>query len=204
MARLWQDGDYIDVSPLTDKELDIYSDNSVANGIVTKELNKKANSTDLANVATSGSYNDLSDKPVVDSTPTKGSNNLITSGGVEAITTALNNNKQHKLWVSKHYTITIPANSSATINVLAEMPIDCGICLISVRGQKVSSGGSVIYGVGYFVTRLSKTLHNAMTDIVLEGHTNAFTLKCTHTETTSETYDVSVLYPNWNYSTPAF
>ena len=40
------------------------------------------NKPNLATVATSGSYDDLSNKPVVDATPTANSNNLVKSGGV--------------------------------------------------------------------------------------------------------------------------
>jgi hypothetical protein len=58
----------------------------------------KANSSSLAAVATSGNYNDLSNKPTlgaaasrgVDTTATSGSTNLITSGGVYTIVGDIN------------------------------------------------------------------------------------------------------------------
>lgn len=40
--------------------------------------------TGLATVATSGSYNDLTNKPTIDTTPTAASSNLVTSGGVKS------------------------------------------------------------------------------------------------------------------------
>ena len=46
---------------------------------VTDELNKKANSTDLAKVATSGSYNDLSNKPTIPNTAKHSSKQLETN-----------------------------------------------------------------------------------------------------------------------------
>ena len=46
---------------------------------VTDELNKKANSTDLAKVATSGSYNDLSNKPTIPNTEKHSSKQLATN-----------------------------------------------------------------------------------------------------------------------------
>lgn len=46
-----------------DTSLSTTSQNAIANFAVTTELNKKANSSDLKTVATTGSYNDLEDKP---------------------------------------------------------------------------------------------------------------------------------------------
>lgn len=45
-------------------------------------LGLKANSADLATVATSGSYTDLSNTPTIDATPTSASTNAVQSGGV--------------------------------------------------------------------------------------------------------------------------
>lgn len=47
-----------------------------------EELETKANSADLADVATSGNYTDLSNTPQIDTIPTDGSDNLITSDAV--------------------------------------------------------------------------------------------------------------------------
>jgi hypothetical protein len=47
-------------------------------------LGLKANSADLATVATSGSYADLSNTPTIDATPTSASTNAVQSGGVYA------------------------------------------------------------------------------------------------------------------------
>lgn len=52
-------------------------------------LNGKADTADLAEVATSGSYNDLTDRPTVDNTPTPNSNNLVKSGGVYSTTPSI-------------------------------------------------------------------------------------------------------------------
>lgn len=48
-----------------DSELSTSSENPVQNKVITGALNNKANSADLASVATSGSYNDLSNTPFV-------------------------------------------------------------------------------------------------------------------------------------------
>lgn len=48
-----------------DSELSTTSENPVQNKVITGALNNKANSADLATVASSGSYNDLSNKPFV-------------------------------------------------------------------------------------------------------------------------------------------
>lgn len=48
-----------------DNALNQYSDHAVKNSAIYNALSQKANQGDLATVATSGSYNDLSDKPTV-------------------------------------------------------------------------------------------------------------------------------------------
>jgi len=48
-----------------DSELSTSSENPVENRVITTALGNKANSADLASVATSGSYNDLSNTPFV-------------------------------------------------------------------------------------------------------------------------------------------
>lgn len=52
------------------------------NSELTTLLNGKASTSELAPVATSGNYDDLTGRPAVDNTPTPNSNNLVTSGGV--------------------------------------------------------------------------------------------------------------------------
>lgn len=54
-----------------DSSIDFNSTNAVQNKTIALELLKKVNNEDLASVATSGNYNDLSNKPVI---PTKVSN----------------------------------------------------------------------------------------------------------------------------------
>ena len=67
------------------------SENAVQNKVVTTELNKKANSDDLATVATSGAYSDLTGTPTVDSTYNSTSGNAQAGTAVaEAISDALN------------------------------------------------------------------------------------------------------------------
>nr|MCR4779628.1 hypothetical protein [Ruminiclostridium sp.] len=50
---------------LVDDELSLTSENPVQNKVITAALGGKANTADLAAVATSGSYNDLSNKPAI-------------------------------------------------------------------------------------------------------------------------------------------
>lgn len=91
--------------PTAETELDTKSANPIANSKATSEINRldsrinskadmtyavslaekidaKANASELAKVATSGSYNDLKDKPEVTANVTSGDGSLITSGGV--------------------------------------------------------------------------------------------------------------------------
>ena len=83
-------GEYKDVKnhpaiPTVDTVLDADSENAVQNKVVKAALDNKANTADLADVATSGAYNDLSGKPTIptiDTTVTSGSNNAARSGDV--------------------------------------------------------------------------------------------------------------------------
>lgn len=52
---------------IIDSSLSLESTNPVENRVITTEINKKVNTTDLASVATSGSYNDLTNKPDIPS-----------------------------------------------------------------------------------------------------------------------------------------
>jgi hypothetical protein len=70
-----------------DSALSPTSENPVQNKVITTELNKKANSSSLATVATSGSYNDLSNKPTIDSALSTSSTNAVQN---KVVTTALN------------------------------------------------------------------------------------------------------------------
>lgn len=54
-----------------DSELSSTSTNPVQNRVITTALNSKANTSSLARVATTGSYNDLSNKPTIPTVPTK-------------------------------------------------------------------------------------------------------------------------------------
>lgn len=53
-----------------DSELSSTSTNPVQNKVITSALNAKANTSSLASVATSGNYNDLSNKPTIPTVPT--------------------------------------------------------------------------------------------------------------------------------------
>lgn len=74
------DSDAINISVLNDNsdKIDEFAGN------INEEVARKAYSTDLAAVATSGSYNDLSDTPEIDAAPTENSTNAVQSGGVFA------------------------------------------------------------------------------------------------------------------------
>lgn len=60
-----------------DSELSTTSTNPVQNKVITGALNNKANSADLASVATSGSYNDLSGAPFIPTVQYDAQNNAL-------------------------------------------------------------------------------------------------------------------------------
>jgi hypothetical protein len=68
-------------SVTVDSALSTTSQNPVQNRVITNALNEKADSADLATVATSGSYNDLSNKPTIPSISGLQTQNITDAGG---------------------------------------------------------------------------------------------------------------------------
>lgn len=68
-------------SVTVDSALSTTSQNPVQNRVITNALNDKADSADLATVATSGSYNDLSGKPTIPSISGLQTQNITDAGG---------------------------------------------------------------------------------------------------------------------------
>ena len=96
LAAVATSGDYEDLinlptipEPITvDSQITENGQNPVAGGAIFDALADKADSADLSAVATSGSYDDLSDKPTIppavtiDSTITEGGTNPVTGGAI--------------------------------------------------------------------------------------------------------------------------
>lgn len=76
-----------DVSVEVDSSLDTESANPIQNAAVAQALEDKATRSELATVATSGSYNDLTNLPTVDTTLSTSSTNAVQN---KAIATAMN------------------------------------------------------------------------------------------------------------------
>ena len=68
-------------SVTVDSALSTTSQNPVQNRVITNALNEKADSSDLAAVATSGSYDDLSNKPTIPSISGLQTQNISDAGG---------------------------------------------------------------------------------------------------------------------------
>jgi hypothetical protein len=68
-------------SVTVDSALSTTSQNPVQNRVITNALNEKVDSADLATVATSGSYNDLSNKPTIPSISGLQTQNITDAGG---------------------------------------------------------------------------------------------------------------------------
>lgn len=82
--------------------------NIAAADTLTDQLNAKANSSDLAAVATSGSYNDLSNKPTLGTAAAKNSTSAVTSGSTDLVESGA---------VYEH-THVLEENDNAILNVL--------------------------------------------------------------------------------------
>jgi hypothetical protein len=91
-----------------DSALSTTSENPVQNKVITTELNKKVNSSSLANVATSGSYNDLSDKPTI---PTVGDGTITIQKNGTAVDTFTTNQSSNK-----SINISVPTKTSDITN----------------------------------------------------------------------------------------
>ena len=79
-----------------------YSGLSHTVSVLLQKIGLKANSADLASVATSGSYNDLTNKPTIDATLSSTSENAVQN---KVVKNALDN-KQHTLTQGSRITIT--------------------------------------------------------------------------------------------------
>lgn len=118
------DSDAINISVLNENSdrIDEFAGN------INEEVARKANSTDLAAVATSGSYADLSNVPEIDAAPTESSTNAVQSGGVHTalgtkmplgLGTALGDDADlFTLPVGKYY------RSSAPVATMSNVPSD--------------------------------------------------------------------------------
>lgn len=69
-AKQWDGSAWKVIGGVVDAALSASSENAVQNKAVKAELDKKANTSALKTVATSGSYNDLTDKPTIPTVPT--------------------------------------------------------------------------------------------------------------------------------------
>ena len=110
-----------------DSSLSSTSTNAVQNKVINTELGKKANTTDLATVATSGSYNDLSNKPTI---PTVNNKTLtIQQNGTTVKTFTANSNAD----VTAN--ITVPTKTSDLTNdsgyLTSHNPIDSALSTTS-------------------------------------------------------------------------
>ena len=98
--------DTIDSSPTSN------SDNPVSSGGVYTALSGKANSSDLATVATSGSYNDLSDKPTIPDIT--GKEDKVTIESASGATLSAQVGKYYTLSSVGTLAITLPTIASGT------------------------------------------------------------------------------------------
>ena len=88
MGHLIRDGVIIGgTNVYVDNTLSTTSENPVQNKVITNELNNKVNISDLSNVATTGDYNDLIDKPTIDNTLSNQSTNAVQN---KVVTNSLN------------------------------------------------------------------------------------------------------------------
>ena len=147
-----------------DTTLNVNSNNAVTNNAITTALNNKANSTHshtknqitdfptLANVATSGSYNDLIDKPTiseeidVDNSLNVNSNNPVTNN---AITTALNNKSN--------------TNHTHTKNQITDFPTFANVAFSGsyddLTNKPEISGSGEIVDIGFGFDRETKEIY---------------------------------------------
>lgn len=77
-----------------------------------QDISGKANTSDLAKVATSGSYNDLTDKPTIDTALSTTSTNAVQNKVINSSITTINNTLSNKMDISD-YVIDSSLSSSS-------------------------------------------------------------------------------------------
>ena len=98
-------GDIPSGSITVDSELSYESENPVQNKVITSALDSKADSSGLATVATSGSYNDLSNKPSLATVATSGSySDLSNKPTIPSVDSSLSNSSTNPVQNKVIYT----------------------------------------------------------------------------------------------------
>ncbi|MCR5026982.1 MAG: hypothetical protein K6A34_06045 [Methanobrevibacter sp.] len=143
-------------------------DNYPSEKLVKSALDLKANSADLATVATSGSYADLSNKPTVDTTITDGSTNAV-SGNAVYDALALKSDTGHTHAASEvidstaHSNLETAANATqAAINTAIDTKIGAllSIELITVVAELPNASASTMNKMYLVAESSSKTNDN--------------------------------------------
>lgn len=186
-------------------------------------LNGKANTADLASVATSGNYNDLTDKPAVDNTPTPDSDNLVKSGSVFDISYAFK--KIYSYIKSNSKAIDINGNIvNATLSgaLVATYPVIGGVyyrisgyspsntgrlmaAFYNENGELIDEGGAIQAGsLDQAASVVCKSPSNAVSIRIFDIDMNHIMLeecldnKDVEGEINNINHDIYTLYKRWN------
>lgn len=130
LATVATSGKYSDLSgtptiPSVDDELNTNSLNAIANSPVARALNQKADSANLAEVATSGSYNALSDTP----SALKNPNSLTLGGGVHDAISYVNYDGSKLTWLrgGDYVNFGIPTETDTSTIVTIDVDPDSSV-----------------------------------------------------------------------------
>lgn len=165
---------------------------------LTQALGGKANTSDLANVATSGSYNDLSDKPTIPTVPTNVSaftndagyltQHQDITGKADKVSNATNGNfaaldsngnlidsgHKHSDYLTQHQDLTNYVQKSQTAGLLKnDGTVDTNTYLTQhqdISGKADKSEMSVVPGTGADADKTTITLKQGTSATVLTAH----------------------------------
>lgn len=202
---------YIGAEPPTDPQVKLWVDTE-AQSVGAVDWNDVGNKPNFATVATSGSYNDLTDKPVIPEAPdltpyakTADLSTVATSGSYEDLTNKPNlfdgdyNNLTNKPTIPEPY--TLPTASTTTLGG------------VKVDGSTITIADGVISSAGGGGTDLSNTLlinsskNNDIdtpnvTDTLIFGNNNQVGDTYSHRETVNSV--IVSGYNNWLYTSTLY
>ncbi|MBR2011750.1 MAG: hypothetical protein IKA08_00570 [Alphaproteobacteria bacterium] len=170
-----------DALPTVDDALSDTSTNAVQNKVVTDALNGKMDKVTLATVATSGSYNDLSDKPTVDDALSDTSTNAVQNKVVTvALDGKLGKNEKAASAATADSATTAGTATSATQdasgNVITETYATKGELSSGLSGKLDTTGSiaiSQVNGLSDALAQAGSQLSEAQTAAVNSGITQA-------------------------------
>lgn len=153
-------------------------DGSVSLRALAREVDGKANTSDLSEVATSGSYNDLADTPIIpDITGKADKVSNATNGNFASLDSngnLIDSGHKHSDYLTQHQSLTNYVQKSQTAGLLKnDGTVDTNQYLIQhqdISGKANKNEMNVVPGTGVDIDKITITLKQGMSATVLTTH----------------------------------